>query len=285
MAIKHNIPPLPAGSAPLPAVDPDDGQPRDVHGLTWREDAFARELVATGNVARAYRVAYSVPDHYKPDEVWRLGKRIEQRPRVWERLGTLRQEADARAITTLVETVSWWHDIATADPAEICRVEHYACRYCYGEGGAYQWVDDREYADALTVAMAAIAKAERDGQPAPDYPDCSGGFGYTTRLEPHSGCTRCFGHGLTRAVIEDTRRLSPKGRRLYKGVRETRNGIEVLMHDQGQARVEMAKLLGWLAGKGEAAIPPGLTQTPKPAVDVTELSAAEAEKVYRSLLQ
>ena len=280
-AVKMGAPQAGATSA----ADPDDGLPRDEHGLTYREDNFARELVNTGNLQRAYRVAYHVPPHWSPDAVYKAGWRVRERPRVTERLKTLRAEADARTITTLVETVQWWHDIATADPSEVCRVEHYACRHCHGENGEYQWVDEREFAKALADTMLAVAKAERDGTPPPEYPTCDGGFGYTTQLEPSADCVRCFGHGLLRTFIEDTRRLSPKGRRLFKGVRETRNGIEVLLHDQSQARIEMAKLLGWLAGKGEAAIPASLTQQPKPTVDPKELSGEEAEKLYKSLLQ
>ena len=283
MALNHKIPEASLGPLPV-APDPDDGLPRDPHGLTWREDAFARELVNSGNVARAYRVAYSVPAHYKPDEVWRLGKRIEQRPRVWERLGTLRQEADARTVTTLVETVKYWHDIATADPAEIVRLERYACRHCYGEGGHHQWIDEREYADAFAEWSKASDKALKAGTEPPDAPDCTGGFGYSTKREPNHDCLRCFGQGVERVFLEDTRNLSDKARRLYKGVKQTRNGIEVFMHDQGQARVEMAKLLGWLAGKGEAAVPVSLTQQPVAPKDIAKLSDVELEAYYKTLL-
>lgn len=277
---KISAPPVDA----TPPADPDDGLARDEHGLTYREDNFARELVNSGNLQRAYRVAYHTPPHWTPDAVYKAGWRIRERPRVSARLVTLRQEADARTVTTLVETVKYWHDIATADPAEIVRLERYACRHCYGEGGHHQWIDEREYADALAEWSKASDKALKAGAAPPDAPECTGGFGYSTKREPNHDCLRCFGQGMERVFLEDTRNLSDKARRLYKGVKQTRNGIEVFMHDQSQARVEMAKLLGWLAGKGEAAVPASLTQQPVAPKDTAKLSDAEVEAYYKTLL-
>lgn len=61
-----------------------------------------------------------------------------------------------------------------------------------------------------------------------------------------------MGEGRKVTVVTDTRDLSESGRALYKGTKVDRNGnIEVLMHDQQQARTFYAQLCGYQIDRKE----------------------------------
>lgn len=127
----------------------------------------------------------------------------------------------------------WW-EIANADAAELSAIHYRCCRYCYGDGHAYQWVDDAEY-------ERAVAAAERDDL---SPPTDEGGYGFNPTLSPHAKCPKCFGEGQMHVHIADTRKLSPAGRLLFDGVKETKFGIEIKVQDRSKALENVAKHLG-----------------------------------------
>lgn len=147
------------------------------------------------------------------------------------------QEARIEAADVLRE----WLDIATADPSKLARVRRVNCRYCWGAGHQYQW-KAREYAEACDAAAA-------DKNPA--LPDCGGGFGYNRTAEPNPACPECDGEGEEVVFIADVESLTGPERKLYAGVKMTRNGPEVVMRDQDKARDNLAKYLGLLVERRE----------------------------------
>jgi hypothetical protein len=80
------------------------------------------------------------------------------------------------------------------------------------------------------------------------------------------------------SAVRDSRQWSTKARKLVKGVKQTPNGIEVLMHDQMQARIELAKILG-LYGK-DVTLNPAEPEEPV----ATDASEAEAATGYLEML-
>lgn len=132
--------------------------------------------------------------------------------------------------------------IATADPAELVTHIRIACRHCHGEGFGYQW-KEHEF-------EAAIARHEADPVKVA-FPDWGGGMGFTTNADPHPDCPHCDGKGHEEVQPTDFRDLSEAGRALYKGIKLTKFGYEVQMHDQQQARTFYAQLCGYQIDRKE----------------------------------
>lgn len=130
-----------------------------------------------------------------------------------------------------------WEEIVQADPGEISQHRRVNCRYCWGLGHRYQWRDGDEL-------EAAEARASQNGEPPPDN---SGGFGFIGNDDPNPDCPRCCGEGVADVFISDSRDLSPKGRQLFAGVKQTKFGIEVITQDKESARKNLMQFYN-LAG-------------------------------------
>jgi hypothetical protein len=70
-------------------------------------------------------------------------------------------------------------------------------------------------------------------------------------------CPACHGRGYLRVCLTDSRKVKGAARRLYAGVKQTQNGIEVKMRDQDAALLNIAKYLGMLIEKREWSGPNG----------------------------
>ena len=169
--------------------------------------------------------------------------------------------ADAAHIEA-VDILREWHDVATADPSKLTRTRHVNCRHCWGVGHLYQW-KAREYAEACDAA--ANRKDPKTGAPDPaDPPDCSGGFGYTRIGEPNPECPECDGEGEVDVVIADIETLTGPERKLFAGIKMTKNGPEVVMRDQDKARDNLAKYRGLLIERKELTGKDGKPLMPNP---------------------
>lgn len=146
----------------------------------------------------------------------------------------LTNERAERVKLTADDVVRHVSEITEADPRELTEYYRGACRYCYGNGFLYQRTP-REYRDDY-LAFDASRKKAGSAQTFDDQ----GGLGFSPKRDPHPDCPECFGDGQGYSFIKDTRRLSPSAARLFRGVKETRNGIEILTRDQDGA----VKLLG-----------------------------------------
>ena len=126
-------------------------------------------------------------------------------------------------------------NIMTADPRELVQVKVGCCRNCYGEGHKYQ---------------RTVGEMNRDREQwaekgnAPSDFDVKGGIGFNPLLHPSPTCPECGGDGQSRVVLCDTRSLSPAAISLYAGAKQTKEGIEVKMHDKGAALEKVFKHLG-----------------------------------------
>jgi len=76
--------------------------------------------------------------------------------------------------------------------------------------------------------------------------------GYTEPpSEPDTSCLACRGEGVGRGYVADTRLLTGSARKLYAGVKITKEGIEVKMHDKAAALVNVGRHLGMFTDKVE----------------------------------
>lgn len=127
----------------------------------------------------------------------------------------------------------WW-EIASADAAELTAVHYRCCRHCYGDGHAYQWIDENEF-------ERAVVNAKREELTPPTD---EGGYGFNPTLSPHAKCPKCYGEGHVHVHLADTRKLSQAGRLLFDGVKETKFGIEIKVQDRAKALENIARHLG-----------------------------------------
>ena len=131
-------------------------------------------------------------------------------------------------------------EVAYADPNDLVEHRVDCCRFCYGTKHQYQFTP-QEFERYREQHALNVSEAKAAGQPEPDF-DPKGGAGFNPNNEPEPDCPECFGRGNSITVIKDTRFLSPASLRLYAGIKETKDGIEVKMHDQGKARETLAKI-------------------------------------------
>ncbi|MBA3843508.1 MAG: hypothetical protein H0X39_13015, partial [Actinobacteria bacterium] len=127
--------------------------------------------------------------------------------------------------------------IATADQRELIEYRRTACRYCHGRSYDYQRTRG-ELAKDRRAWESQQTRASKDNF------DEAGGDGFNATRDPHPECPECFGEGVERVYVHDTRRLSASALCLYAGVKVTKDGIEVKMHDQRATLVDIARHLG-----------------------------------------
>jgi len=169
-----------------------------------------------------------------------------------------RQVEIARAASLSVEWVlNQWRDIASADPNDLIWVEAQSCRHCHGVNHQYQWTQF-EYDRVVRAALDHTCGSKCEQPCHRSIPPLAiGGFGFDPHTPPHEACPACHGDGEERVGLADTRRARGPARRLYAGVKKTKDGIEIKMRDQDKALDNIAKFLGMVVNKNEVSGPGG----------------------------
>lgn len=195
--------------------------------LTPRQQRFCEEfLVDLNQAAAARRVGVSAKRARQTASEWMA------KPAIVAEVQRLRDQQRERTQVQADDVFNLWWLKATADANELIELRRVCCRYCHGDDHRYQYTP----AEYETAQDAARAKQRE--------PDPKGGVGYDRRKPPHPDCPECFGEGIERIVPKDTRHLSPAARALYAGVKTTKDGLEVKLHDADAALVNIAKHLG-----------------------------------------
>lgn len=157
-----------------------------------------------------------------------------QLPEVRERINQLIDARAAKVEYSATEAIRRLVDIVTADASKLTRHHIGACRYCWGDGHAFQWTTPREYAEAMRKA------AEKQDE----IPENDGGFGYNRRIEPNDECPECNGLGISYTTFVDTDKITGPERVLFEGVKETREGVQFILADKSKAFERLADHLG-----------------------------------------
>jgi phage terminase small subunit len=154
------------------------------------------------------------------------------------------------------------YSIATADPRELIGLEYGCCRYCWGKDNRYQWTQ-RQLNDAIADYTRQVMEAGDDREKVSQIqkPDKRGGIGFNPNNDPNPKCPECFGNGDRRIVPKDTRDLSPGALLLYAGVKETQHGLEIKMHDQKAALIDVGRHMGMFEQKVKHSGNVGVHQT------------------------
>ncbi len=198
--------------------------------LTLKEMTFVHELLADERMVawKAYRRAFKVTNQ-RTCEV--NASRLLSLAKVKKYLA---EQMDARLQRVKVSQDNVFNRLwgmFTADVNEIMEYRRECCRHCHGKGFAFQWRDETEF-------RTACADVERnnhcleEGEKPQSMPTDEGGYGFVKTESPHPECPNCNGEGYGHTHFHDTRFLSGDAARLFAGVKETQNGIEVKVHDQ-----------------------------------------------------
>jgi phage terminase small subunit len=197
--------------------------------LTPRQQRFVEEYLVDLNATRAAeRAGYSAATSNEQ------GARLLAKASITAAVEALQEERARRTGITADKVLMRWWDLATADPNALIQHRRAPCRYCHGINHHFQWKTPREFEEAVNLAAA-------DERPAPSN---AGGYGYSVSAEILADCPECNGEGIGYTLAADTRSLSGAARILYAGAKQTRDGLEIKLHDQSKALENVAKHLG-----------------------------------------
>lgn len=213
--------------------------------LTEKQKRFVNEYLVDLNATKAYKTAY--PSVKSDETASAAASRLLGNVKVKNYLDERMKARQERTEITQDMVLQKWFDIATADPNEIIHLRRVCCRHCFGKDHQYQWRDPEEYLKAVQIAYDLAKEQSKEAV----IPSDSGGYGFDRLLSPHPKCPYCRGEGNAELHIEDTRKLSPKARQLFAGIKQTQAGIEIKFRDQDKALENIAKHLGMFVDKVE----------------------------------
>lgn len=160
-------------------------------------------------------------------------------PLICELINEKMRARSERVRVTADEVLNELVSVMRADAADVTEYRRECCRYCYGTSNRYQ-----RTAGEMERDRERHAKESRDlvdaGKPPLDPFDEKGGIGWNPRRDPNHDCPECFGEGHGRIRIRDTRTLVGGAKRLFDGIKETKDGIEAKVRD----RTKVAELVG-----------------------------------------
>lgn len=249
--------------------------------LTEKQRKFVDEYMRVGVVVQAYRNVYDC-SRMKDRTIATNAHKLFNNEKVNNAIRERQSKASEQSVFGVLEVLREWVDIATADPNKLIRHRRLNCRHCHGKGHAYQWRDRNEFAAALAEAidLNAMRAKMRPAKTALELPDDDGGYDYAFNADPHPACPSCKGEGTEDVFIADTDKLTGKERKLYAGIKVTKNGTEVLMRSQDGALTNIAKALGMLTEKIKLVDPK--EQTDAKAIP---LDPVEAARVYQAMVK
>jgi len=213
--------------------------------LNPQQARFVEEYLVDLNATQAaIRAGYSVRTAYSQGQ--RLLKHVEVRRAIDKAMSARSQRVQVTADDVLREL---W-DIAQADPNDLIEYRRGACRHCWGEGHRYQFTEGemqtRREAFDKKAPGAEAAAWDADG-----LFDEKGGIGFDATNNPNPDCPECHGEGVGDVVAKDTRDLTGPARKLYAGVKITKEGLEIKMHDKVAALTQVGRHLGMFTDKTE----------------------------------
>lgn len=235
--------------------------------LNAKQLRFVDEYLVDLNATQA-----AIRAGYSAKTAGQIGERMLKKVEIQAALtGRMKAREKRTEITQDMVLRRYW-EIATADANELVQFRRTCCRHCWGIDHGYQWIDEDEY----QRAVAAQEPKENGEMPPP--PDTSGGFGFDSSRDPSAQCPKCHGDGHGHVHVQDTRKLAPAARALYAGVKQSKEGLEVKMHDQMAALTNVAKHLGMFKDKVELSGKDG-------APIETRNEATVDEKAVREIVQ
>lgn len=204
-----------------------------------RHKRFVELYIITLNASKAYREVFGC----SPRSAETAGPRLLRDVQVAQQVTEALKERSARTHITADRVLEHWWSVCTADPNDLVEHRRGCCRYCHGHGHEYQRTRG-EYFRALDTFTELDKKSAKF--------DTQGGVGYNANHLPNPNCPECFGDGVSRVIVKDTRNLNSAARALFAGLKQSRDGsIEIKTHDQGETWIQLARHLKMFAPEGE----------------------------------
>ena len=199
-------------------------------GLTEKQQRFVDEYLVDLNATQA-----AIRAGYSPHTANEQGAQLLAKPSVQHAVREARSAQQKRTAITADTVLMEIANIALADARELVEVKTGCCRCCWGEGFKFQRTVGEYNHDREQWLNKGKDPSEFEDQ---------GGIGFNPLKLPHPECPTCGGDGDARAVLKDTRTLSPRAAALYAGAKQTKDGIEIKMHSKLDALEKLAKHVG-----------------------------------------
>ncbi|HEX8590683.1 terminase small subunit [Pseudomonas sp.] len=139
------------------------------------------------------------------------------------------------------------HGIATVDTNELIENRIDACRYCWGRDNRYQFTRSEMEAREEEYNTECAAAAD-NGEEMPQF-DEKGGTGFNPKEGPNPECMECFGDGVPKIVMKDSRNMSPQARMAYGGTKPGKFGPEMVVYERTKALDMLARHEGFYNDK------------------------------------
>lgn len=203
-----------------------------------RHELFAQELATGATADAAYEAAGFKPNRGN-------AARLKANDSVASRVAELQRRGAEQAEATIAGVLRQLWAIGVADANDLVEFRRGCCRHCWGRGFKHQeTVGERDRRHAAWERERLEAAGDPDKEAALRPWDPLGGIGYDATRGPNAKCPECFGMGHGEAFLKDTRDLPPAARSLYAGVKVTKDGLEVKMHDKVAALTKVGQHLG-----------------------------------------
>lgn len=212
--------------------------------LTDKQEAFVREYLVDWNGTKA-----AIRAGYSAKSAAMLVSQLLRHPKIRAGIEALASARARRLGIDADELLKMWAAIVSFDSNEIAEHRRVCCPYCWGEN------HQKQYTPAGLERAMEQHNRERDRRLARDASDDIGEFQeyadtwYDKRKEPHPDCPECFGEGRSEVFLHDTRKLSPVAKMIYAGVKEGKDGIEILAMSKEKAADNLARALGLFKDK------------------------------------
>lgn len=220
--------------------------------LNEKEAIFVQELTTHWNGARAARAAGANIERAR-----HIGAEWRAKPHIAAHIEAFMKKRAEENKITAEQLAEHLMRIVRADPRELIEYRVVNCRHCWGDGNKYQYT-----ADEFEKRRKSNAK-KGDG-----FFDPEGGPGFNKTRDPNPDCPECHGDGEELITPKDTRDLSPDALALYAGVKKTKDGIQILMHDKLQAADRLARHFGMFVDRKVLENPDGSAITMAPIMFV-----------------
>ncbi len=169
------------------------------------------------------------------------------------------QEAIAQAKAARAERVQVTQDmvladllaVASADPNELIQFRRACCRNCWGDAFRHQETQGERDVRFAQFEKDRLAAAGKPLEAEFGTFDEKGGIGYDGTRSANPDCPECFGLGVGEVHVPDTRTLTGPARRLYAGVKQTKEGLQVMMRSQDKALELIGRHLAMFTDKVE----------------------------------
>lgn len=228
------------------------GRPRPAGTLRPAQVRFVEHYMVSLNATDAYRKVRPTVTYATARSE---GHKTLTNPNVAAEIARRQALISERTNATVEKIVHRLWLLVQADPNELTSWRVGCCRNCHGVDHKPQRTDV-EYATAKEYfdrVGSMPARPKHKGEKVADYArylatltewDERGGPGFDPRRPAHDDCPVCMGEGQGRLVLGDTRRLSPMAEQLFAGVNQTKEGLEIVMHDKMAAIEKLMRHLG-----------------------------------------